>query len=138
MFAVRCCLLGLLLFAISGCGPKTARLTGKVTLGGQPVPNAEIEIAPVGDQSKNYRGLSLANGDYQIDYGPAGGLPLGEYRVTVSVYVTKAGALLPEGEAGAVLKNSGQAVARPYELSLVVDKAAQVDLNLDTAKPSGS
>lgn len=134
MFAVRCCLFALLLLTISGCGPKTARLTGKVTLGGQPVPNAEIEFAPVGDQSKNYRGLSLANGNYQIDYGPAGGLPLGEYQVKVTVHLTKAGALLPEGEAGAVLKNSGQAVARSYMLALKVDRTAQVDLNLDAAK----
>ncbi len=133
MICFRCCLL-LLLLAFTGCGVKTARLTGKVILAGQPVPNAEIEFAPINDPSKNFRGLSLAGGEYQIDYGPGGGLPLGEYRVTVTVHVTKAGALLPEGEAGAVLKNSGQSVARNYVLTLQVDKTSLIDLNLDAAK----
>lgn len=120
---------------VTGCGNATARISGKVTLKNQPVPGAELIIAPVNDSSRNYRGLTIADGSYQIDYGPAGGLPLGEYRVTVVVHQTAAGALLPEGEAGQVLRNSGQAVQRRYVLSLTVEKATkQVDFNLDTAQ----
>lgn len=127
-----------MLIALSGCGPKTARLSGKVTLAGQPVPSAEIEFAPVNDPTKNYRGLTIAGGDYQVDYGSAGGLPLGEYRVTITIHVTQSGALLPEGEAGLAMKSSGQAVQRRYVLNLTVDKSTQVDLNLDTAQLEGA
>ena len=128
-------LLAAALLCFAGCGSATGRLSGKVTLGGQPVAEAELIIAPVNDNTRNYRGLTVADGTYQIDYGPAGGLPFGEYRVTVAVHQTAAGALLPAGEAGQVLKNSGEAVQRRYVLNVTVDKAtAQVDLNLDAAE----
>lgn len=121
--------------SLVGCGVPTARINGKVILKNQPVPGAELIIAPVNDNSRNYRGLTIADGTYQVDYGPAGGLPLGEYRVTVTVHQTAAGALLPDGEAGQVLKNSGQAIQRRYVLNLTVEKTtAQVDFNLDTAQ----
>jgi hypothetical protein len=130
------CFAAALVCLLAGCGPAVARLSGKVTLAGQPVSGAELVLAPVNDNTRNYRGLTIADGTYQIDYGPAGGLPLGEYRVTVTVHQTAAGALLPEGEAGQVLKNSGQAIQRQYVLNLTVDQTtSQVDWNLDTAQP---
>lgn len=123
------------LLSAAGCGPATARISGKVTLKDQPVPGAELIIAPVNDSSRNYRGLTIADGTYQIDYGPAGGLPLGDYQAIVVAHQTATGALLPEGEAGQVLKNSGQSVQRRYVLNLTVEKTTkQVDFNLDTAQ----
>lgn len=125
-------LAGLCFMAFSGCGGDTARLSGKVLLQGQPVPKAEIELAPVDDATRNYRGISLADGTYQLDYGQAAGLPLGKYRATVTFYQTKDGKPLPEGEAGQGLKSSGKAVARKYVLELNVEKSStNIDLNLD-------
>jgi hypothetical protein len=124
------------LLALGGCGGSTARLAGKVLLQGQPVPNAEIELAPVDDATKNYRGISLADGTYQLDYGQDAGLPLGKYRATVTVYLTEDGQPLPEGEAGQGLKSSGKAVVQKYVLELTVDQSsANLNLDLDQATP---
>lgn len=133
-FLLICSCVAVLCGLVTGCGPATARISGKVTLAGQPVSGAELILAPVNDNSRNYRGLTIADGTYQIDYGPGGGLLLGEYQVTVAVHQTAAGALLPGGEAGQVLKNTGQAVQRRYVLKIKVDKTQPVDLNLDAAE----
>ena len=126
---------------LAGCGPSTGRLSGKVLFKGQPMPSAEIEIAPVGDTSKNYRGVSVADGAYHLDYGLDNGLPFGNYTAAVTIYLTPRGQPLPEGEAGISLRNSGRALVRRYVLDLTVDKTSQnVDLNLDQGKlePAGS
>jgi hypothetical protein len=123
------------LLVLGGCGAPTARLSGKVLWQGKPVPGTEIELTPLNDTSKNFRGIGLADGTYQLDYGAGKGLPVGKYRAKVTFYAQADGQPLPAGEEGAALKNSGQALPQHYLLELDVTKGSQtVDLNLDQAK----
>jgi hypothetical protein len=127
------------LMGFSGCGAATAPVSGQVLLKGKPVPGAEIQLVPVNDASKSYRGISLNDGTYQVDYGQAAGLPLGKYRATVTVYQTADGRPLPEGEAGQALKASGKAIMRKYVLEVPVEKGAgNVNLDLDKATPEAA
>ncbi|HTN74613.1 MAG TPA: hypothetical protein VL096_05180 [Pirellulaceae bacterium] len=119
-----------------GCAPLTGRLTGKVLLHGQPVPNTELELIPIDDASRNFRGIGLDDGTYQVDYGTGQGLPIGKYRARITFYVQANGQPIPPGETGAALKISGQARPRTYLLEFAVEQGLRtLDLNLDTAKP---
>src|SRR5688500_10655866 len=122
---VATCWLALTIMGLGGCGPSTGHLSGKVLFKGQPNPGAEIEIVPVESTAKNYSGVSLPDGTYQLDYGVDKGLPFGNYTAAVTIYLTARGQPLPEGEAGAALRNSGRAVVRRYVLELTVDKSLQ-------------
>jgi hypothetical protein len=121
--------------SIIGCGPKTARISGKVLLNGEPMPRTDIQFVPKADESKNFRGVGLADGSYQIDYGRAGEMPVGDYLAKVTIYRTRRGEALPDGEAGEAMKSSGQVVIRRYVLEFpVTESSSSFDLDLDKAK----
>ena len=84
------CLLAAGLLAVvwlgSGCnrGPAQGRVTGIVTLGGAPLPNAEVVFYPT-NGGRASSGVTDANGRYElmIKYGVKGVLP-GSHAVTIS------------------------------------------------------
>lgn len=120
------------LIAFVGCGGSTARISGKVLLNGEPVPSADIEFVPKEDDSQNFRGVLLEDGSYAIDYGPAGAMPIGDYLVKVTLYRTRNGKPLPEGEEGEVLKSSGKVQVLRYVLELpVTGSSSSADLLLE-------
>ncbi|WP_406698611.1 carboxypeptidase-like regulatory domain-containing protein [Singulisphaera sp. Ch08] len=92
--------MGLLLLGAIGCGDKGQKSTlpltitsGKVTLNGKPLPEAELEFIPVGD-TKGQGGAAVTNEDGRyMATTPFGeeGLIAGDYKVIVSKRV------LPEG-----------------------------------------
>jgi hypothetical protein len=80
----------MLIVAATGCGgaktPRLGRVTGKVTLGGQPLPDALVTFSPeTGTQSAGKTG---PDGTYTLVYGRGiNGAVLGEHTVTISTYV---------------------------------------------------
>ena len=125
------------LFAL-GCNSSTVKISGKVTLNQEPVAGTIIDFTS-SDGSKNFRGVSLDDGTYRIDYGADGGLPMGRYQITVSRAETLDGQPLPSGEAGMVLRNSGQAIDRRYVLHKeIATSSTEFDLVLDDAEPPSS
>ena len=74
---------------VAGCGRDSGnlgRVTGKVTLDGQPLPNATVVFSPktAGTQSL---ALTNANGEYSLLYSSHNrGAEPGEHRVTISTF----------------------------------------------------
>jgi hypothetical protein len=79
--------LALVLLAPLGCGragPEMARVTGKVTYQGKPVPKGTIAFIPVAD-GRNATGALAPDGTYRLQTEePNDGAQLGEYKVTIS------------------------------------------------------
>jgi len=79
----------LALAALSGCGGSGANLgkvTGKVTLAGQPVPEALVMFSPVSGGSPS-AGQTGADGSYTLIYARGiHGAMVGEHTVTISTY----------------------------------------------------
>jgi hypothetical protein len=80
--------LALVLLAPVGCGrsgPEMARVTGKVTYQGKPVPKGTIAFIPVAGTGRNATGAIAPDGTYTLQTeDPNDGAQLGEYRVTIS------------------------------------------------------
>jgi hypothetical protein len=71
-----------------GCspsGPEMARVSGKVTYQGKPVPKGTIAFIPVAPSGRNATGTLGADGTYTLQTeNPSDGAILGEYQVTIS------------------------------------------------------
>jgi hypothetical protein len=84
----RLVLAALALLALLGCGrsgPEMARVTGKVTYQGKPVPKGTIAFIAVDSHARNATGAIAPDGTYRLQTEePNDGAQLGEYRVTVS------------------------------------------------------
>jgi len=129
----------LALAGAGGCSSSTVEISGKVLLQQQPVGGAVIDFALSGEQPRVYRGLSLPDGAYRIDYGVDGGLIKGKYRVTVTRTETPEGKPLPLGEEGAAALAAGKAVNRSYVLEKEITASSTTfDLNLDGISPTES
>lgn len=72
----------------AGCdsGPRTARVTGVITIDGEPVPNASIAFYP--ENGRASVGTTDANGKYELVYtNNRKGALLGEHVVTISTEI---------------------------------------------------
>src|SRR5262249_12270439 len=78
----------LALLAPVGCGqsgPEKARVSGKVTYQGKPVPKGPIAFIPVAADGRNAPGALRDDGTYTLQTEESNdGAQLGEYKVTIS------------------------------------------------------
>lgn len=80
---LRNLLLWLTLLFLTGCGSELgAMVSGKVTLDGAPLTTGNVMFTPIG-QGSAANGSIDASGSYSLHTGTEGGLPPGDYRVTV-------------------------------------------------------
>lgn len=77
---------------IAGCGgdgrPRLVKVTGKVTLDGQPLEGAIVAFQPITQDKAKYQrpssGISESSGEFTIGtYGTDDGLPVGKFKVGV-------------------------------------------------------
>jgi hypothetical protein len=92
LLVVLCCLA----VTAIGCSrrPKNVArsVTGKVTLGGQPLPNAVISFTPKAEKGSPSYGVTDASGNYSLKWGRSGGrdiegAQIGEHIVGISTMV---------------------------------------------------
>lgn len=73
---------------VAGCGgrPDRVEVSGKVTLDGQPLPNANIHFRPMpGEDMRDSVGSTDENGEFVMNcFGDEDGVPPGEYRVAIN------------------------------------------------------
>ena len=86
---------------LSGCGPSnppTAKVTGTVTLDGNPVEGAVITFMPDDGENKPAIATSLADGNYSLTTFKTGdGAMLGSYKIKVFKYTLPDGGMSPYG-----------------------------------------
>lgn len=87
MTARRILLLATAISALTGCGSNLAEVTGKVTVGGQPLlggngVRATILFQPAGGSGVPATGIVDANGEYRLASGSNEGIVPGDYAVT--------------------------------------------------------
>ena len=75
----------------SGCGQSTpenlGRVSGQVTLDGQPLPGALLTFVPVTPGGSTSLGKTNESGDYTLSYsGSINGAEIGQHRVTITTY----------------------------------------------------
>ena len=77
-----CCLF---LAGCGGSGPKLGRVKGRVTLGGQPLEEAEVTFQPTAEGAAPSAGTTDADGRYELRYtfDTKGAVP-GEHVVTIT------------------------------------------------------
>ena len=97
--------------ALSGCGPHTARVTGTVTLAGQPLPAAELTFTLDGT-TQTVHGKSGPDGRFWLNYPQGNGMPPGKYCIVVTRYTLANGKPLPEGEPGEALRANEERVRK--------------------------
>jgi hypothetical protein len=81
-------LVAAVLLAIVGCGPKynVGKVTGKVTLGGQPLADALVMFSPVAGGSPS-AGRTDSSGNYTLVYvRKVNGAEIGQHTVTISTF----------------------------------------------------
>jgi hypothetical protein len=133
---MACGLLLAALTAAAGCRGSSAQATGKVTLNGQPVPDAEVVFRTDARPDAAVFGKSGADGSYYLNYPTPDALPAGKYKVTVTRYSLKNGKPLPPGEEGEALRADEEKVLRH---DYVFDKEVvagqnRIDLELKEAR----
>lgn len=74
-----------------GCGSRTpdnvGKVSGRVTLEGQPLPEALVKFTPVKEGGSSALGRTDANGKYTLSYASGiAGAEVGENRVAISTY----------------------------------------------------
>jgi hypothetical protein len=90
-------LLPALLMGLTGCGDGLAKVTGKVTLDGQPLRaqpgkvRVSIKFSPASGSGPVAMGLADENGNYTLGTGAKTGILPGEYLVTCSAGETLTG-----------------------------------------------
>lgn len=73
---------------IAGCGNDgLEKVTGVVTLDGQPLENAQIEFIPTGETGSSAYGRTDSDGEFVLEFsGSSKGAMPGEYQVGISTY----------------------------------------------------
>jgi len=81
----------LALIVCTGCGggnPNLSRVTGTVTLDGQPLAEAEVTFTPTGAEGGSATGVTDANGKYELAYSAdSRGAWIGTCEVSISKIV---------------------------------------------------
>lgn len=133
------CGLAIGLLTAAGCGNSTGQATGKVTWKGVPVEGAELTFAPVAAPEATIHGASGPDGVYHLNYLKDGGLPAGNYRVTVTAYTLRSGKPLPGGEEGSALRgDEGKVVKHTYAFERAVVAGANThDFELNEGQKVG-
>jgi hypothetical protein len=99
------CSLGVVLALASGCGVATGTASGKISFKGMPAAEADIKFVADADAKLEFFGRSSADGSYTMSYREMSGMPVGKYSVTIVHHVLPKGKAMPDGEAGAQLRN---------------------------------
>lgn len=84
LYSAAFCSLACLAFA--GCGeggPELGRVTGTVTMDGDPLPNALVTFVPQ-EGGRASTGVTNENGEYELIYQNRKGALLGQHKVTVT------------------------------------------------------
>lgn len=86
----------LIAIVVSGCssevkGPEVVPVRGTVKRGDAPVTGARVTFVPTAPKVNPAGGVTNASGGYQMFYGSREGLPVGDYKVTISQLVTPDG-----------------------------------------------
>lgn len=73
---------------LSGCGSEYATVTGRITLDGEPLPNATVSFMPEDEGGRPSFGRTGTDGRYSLQetHRVSGALP-GEYTVRITTYV---------------------------------------------------
>lgn len=120
---------------VAGCGPGVGRVTGRITLKGEPVVWADLRFESASTPAGEFFGLITDDGTYAVSYRELKGLPIGSYRVTVTRYTQPDGKPLPAGEAGRVAKSSGKVGKTAYQFEKeIVAGTNAIDLELSDGK----
>jgi hypothetical protein len=122
----------------TGCGTKTARLTGSVTDGGRPAAGARIDArSGHGAAVRVATGAVLPDGTYRIDYGAWPGFLPGPCRIEITHVSTPSGAALAAGEAGLVAAEAPAARRRRVVFDHTLSTGHNVvDFELDDGRPT--
>jgi hypothetical protein len=80
-FFLAVCALGFLL-TFTGCGDSLVKVSGKVTLDGNPLTTGNISFAPM-QSGQVAIGTIDEKGNYTLQSGTQKGVPAGTYRVTI-------------------------------------------------------
>ena len=122
-------LLALALCLAAGCERRVA-LTGKVVENGRPVAGAELRWIHQTKPDVFVSGVTDDGGMYVLDAAGRTDIPVGKYRVTVTLWRTTDGRPLPAGEQGTALK--GTDAARQFTAAVEVEvKPGTPTLDLD-------
>lgn len=129
------CMLSVLCLG-SGCGDQFATIDGTIMLGESPISGADVYLEPDGNSEDKFFGLTLDDGEIQID--TRDGIPPGQYDIVVVTYKMRDGSPLPLGEQGDAAKESGRAIKQVYvfktELKSGVNK---LELDIKQAEKRG-
>ncbi len=125
--------LGLLLL-IAGCGAPTGQVTGTVTYQGQAVAGAELRFVSTANEADTFSGISRLNGKYQLSYPTRDGMPVGPYKVTISIHTLPSGVPFPPGERAESMKEEGKLVQSGYTFEQAVAAGSN---NMDFELTSG-
>jgi hypothetical protein len=100
---------------VVGCGGEpTGQITGVVTYQGRPAEGAELRLVPDANQDELYSGISGKQGRYQVTYRGQDGLPVGGYKITITVYMIPGGVPFPPGERADTLKADGKLIETSF------------------------
>jgi len=80
-----CSVLVVLAVVVAGCGGNDfVSVTGTVTYDGKALDTGMVTFAPAGGEGSIGYGSIQSDGSYEVKTGTSGGLPPGEYKVTVA------------------------------------------------------
>jgi hypothetical protein len=82
------------LLLLSGCGGSPTEIKGKVTLDGQPLEGADLQIMQASSNVAQFPAVSGADGSFKIAILPDAKFEPGTYKVTATKWVGKSGAKL--------------------------------------------
>jgi hypothetical protein len=88
--------------SLSGCGNGLSKVSGQVTIDGQPVDGSKgsafvlVQFTPVSGKGANGTGVADESGRYSVATGSQTGLSPGEYYVTCTVRAEKPSAPTPD------------------------------------------
>ena len=105
---LRYCFLGLLLFVV-GCGDNIVAVSGRVTLGDKPLPNATVVFQPVSEEPNpgpGSRGKTDANGEYKLTLltKDVPGAIIGKHKVSITAYEGDDGTIPSSGSNNTVFR----------------------------------
>ena len=81
---VACLILVFVVLSTAGCGEGSNRVTGTVTLGGEPLSEAMIQFTPLDANGRIALGKTQADGTYQLESSrDVTDIAPGKYRVTI-------------------------------------------------------